>query len=191
MPSVTPDFEKVATLLANNKIFNSVSELHGIICGQLCAGGKDDDAALTWHLLGQENKASKIMNDLITRLHLNILEQLNSEDYSFQLLLPDDDEELSIRLHALANWCEGFISGFGGAYAKGNSSLLEETREVLKDFTAIANVDDSEQEPVENAEQDYMEVLEYVRMAAYSVFLQNQSENLSTFSKSIDNKSLH
>lgn len=191
MPNVTPDFDKVATLLANNKIFNSVSELHGIICGQLCAGSIDGDAALTWHLLGKENKASKIMNDLIIRLHLNILEQLNSEDYSFQLLLPDDDEELSLRLHALANWCEGFISGFGGAYAKGDSSLIEETREVLKDFTAIANVDDGEQEQVENAELDFMEVLEYVRMAAYSVFQQNQSENLSTTSASIDNKSLH
>jgi len=188
---VTPDFDKVATLLADNKIFNSVSELHGVICGQLCAGGKEGDAALTWHLLGQENKPSKIMSDLIIRLQSNIREQLNSEDFSFQLLLPDDDEELSLRLHALSDWCEGFISGFGGAYAKGDSTLLEETREVLKDFTAIANVDDREQEQVENNEQDLMEVLEYARMAAYSVFLQNQPEKLNTASDLNNNNSLH
>ena len=188
---MTPDFDKVATLLANNKIFNSVSELHGVVCGQLCAGSKESDATLSWQLLGQENKPSKIMNDLIIRLQLNILEQLNSEDYSFQLLLPDDDEELTIRLHALGNWCEGFISGFGGAYAKGNSTLLEETREVLKDFTAIANVDDSEQEEVDSDGQDYMEVLEYVRMAAYSVFLQNQPEKMNSVSETIDNTNLH
>jgi len=180
MPSVTLDFDKVATLLANNRIFNSVSELHGIICGQLCAGGNESDATLTWHLLGQENKPSKIMSDLIIRLQLNIQEQLNAEDFSFQLLLPDDDEDLSLRLHALGNWCEGFISGFGGAYAKSDSTLLEETREVLKDFTAIANVDDSKDEQVENEEQDFMEVMEYVRMAAYSVFLQNQPEAINT-----------
>ncbi len=72
---------------------------------------------------------------------------------------------------------KGFISGFGGAFAKGDSSLLEETREVLKDFTAIANVDDSEQDEVENAEQDFMEVLEYVRMATYSVFYKIKPEN--------------
>ena len=183
MPSVTPDFDKVATLLASNKIFNSVSELHGIICGQICAGGKQGDATLTWHLLGMENKPSKIMSDLIIRLQLNIQEQLEADDFSLQLLLPDDNEELPIRLHAMSNWCEGFISGFGGAFAKGDGSLLEETREVLKDFTAIANVDDSEHGEIENAEQDYMEVLEYVRMATYSVFPQNypdQRDNADT-----------
>lgn len=173
---MTPDFDKVATLLSNNKIFNSVSELHGVICGQLCAGSKQGDATLTWHLLGLENKPSKIMSDLIIRLQLNIREQLEAEDFSFQILLPDDDEELPIRLHALGNWCEGFISGFGGAFAKGDSSLLEETREVLKDFTAIANVDDSEPDEAENSEQDFMEVLEYVRMATYSVYLQYRSD---------------
>tara|TARA_B110000467_G_C18121617_1_gene368199 strand:- start:47 stop:613 length:567 start_codon:yes stop_codon:yes gene_type:complete len=188
---VTPDFDKVATLLANNKVFNSVSELHGIVCGQLCAGGEESDAALSWYLLGQENKPSKIMSNLIIRLQLNILEQLNSEDYSFQLLLPDDDEELAIRLYALSNWCEGFISGFGGAYVKGNSAILEETREVLKDLAAIANVDDSEQDEVGSGEQDFMEVLEYVRMAAYSVFLQNQSENMNSVSESINKTRLH
>ena len=191
MPSLTPDYNKVATLLVNNKVFNSVSDLHGNICGQLCAGGKEGDALLTWHLMGQENKLSKIMSDLIIRLHLNIKEQLNADDFSFQLLLPDDAEELSLRLHAMGNWCEGFISGFGEAYAKGNRTLLEETREVLKDFTAIANVDDSKQEQIENDEQDFMEVLEYVRMATYSVFLENKPEKISTVSNASDSNSVH
>ncbi len=191
--SVTPDFDKVATLLSNNKIFNSVSELHGVICGQLCAGGKQGDATLTWHLLGLENKPSKIMSDLIIRLQLNIREQLDADDFSFQILLPDDDEEPALRLHALSDWCEGFISGFGGAFAKGDSSLLEETREVLKDFTAIANVDDSEQDEIENGEQDFMEVLEYVRMATYSVYLQyrpDQPESMISTSEP-DENNLH
>lgn len=188
---MTPDFDKVATLLTNNKIFNTVSELHGIICGKLCAGNTEEDATLTWQLLGQENKPSKILSDLIIRLQMNIIEQLNAEDFSFQLLLPDDEEELALRLHALGNWCEGFISGFGGAYAKGDSSLLEETREVLKDFTAIANVDDSGQEPAENDEQDFMEVQEYVRMATYSVFLQNNAETVNAVSEKNDNDNLH
>ena len=185
-----PDFNKLAILLVNNKIFSSVSDLHGIISGQLCAGGKEGDVLLTWHLMGQENKPSKIMSDLIIRLHLNIKEQLTADDFSFQPLLPDD-EELSLRLHAMSNWCEGFISGFGAAYAKGNRILLEETREVLNDYTAIANVDDNEQEQIENDEQDFMEVLEYVRMAAYSVFLENKPEKISTVLNASDSNSLH
>lgn len=187
---MSPDFDKLATLLTNNKIFNSASELHGIICGQLCAGGKLGDATLTWHLMGQENKPNKIMNELIIRLQSDMQEQLDAEDFSFQPLLPDDEEELSLRLQALGNWCEGFISGFGGAYAKNDKTLLEESREVLKDFTAIANVDDSETEQLENDEQDFMEVLEYVRMATYSVFLQNKPENPGIVSRP-DENNLH
>ena len=74
---------------------------------------------------------------------------------------------------------------------KGNRILLEETREVLNDYTAIANVDDNEQEQIENDEQDFMEVLEYVRMAAYSVFLENKPEKISTVLNASDSNSLH
>lgn len=188
---MTPDFEKIATLLAGNKIFNSVSELHGIICGQLCAGTQAGDAALSWRLLGQESKPSKLMTDLILRLQANIYEQLSAEDFSFQLLLPDEDEELSLRLHALGNWCEGFISGFGGAYAKGDSSLLEETREVLKDFTAIANIDDKQQEQSESEEQNFMEVTEYVRMAACTIFIQSSLNKANKATQSTEKNRLH
>ncbi len=172
--TVTTKFEKIATLLASNKIYNSVAELHGIISGQLGAGGNVGDVILTWHLLGQESKISKIMNDLILRLHDEVKQDLSADDFTFQLLLPDDDEELAIRTNAIGNWCEGFISGFGGAYAKSDASLLEETREVLKDFTAIASIDDSLEETEED-EQHYMEVVEYVRMAVCTVYSQNNS----------------
>tara|TARA_R110000772_G_scaffold63319_7_gene141931 strand:- start:2785 stop:3351 length:567 start_codon:yes stop_codon:yes gene_type:complete len=188
---VTPDFDKIATLLASNNIFNTASELHGIICGQLCAGAQPGDAALSWRLLGQESKPNKLITDLILRLQANIHEQLSAEDFSFQLLLPDEDEELSIRLHALGNWCEGFISGFGGAYAKGDSSLLEETREVLKDFTAIANVDDRQHEQSEHEEHDFMEVTEYVRMAACTVFIQHSLNTSNRETQTPDKNRLH
>ena len=105
--------------------------------------------------------------------------------------MPDEDEELSIRLHALGNWCEGFISGFGGAYAKGDSSLLEETREVLKDFTAIANVDDRQHEQSEHEEHDFMEVTEYVRMAACTVFIQHSLNTSNRETQTPDKNRLH
>ena len=186
-----PDFEKIATLLSSNNIFNSVSELHGIISGQMCAGGKVGDVILIWQLLGQETKPGKLFSELIERLQVYIQEQLRAEDYIFQPLLPDDDEEISIRLHALGNWCDGFVSGFGGAYAKSDSSLLEETREALKDFTVIAKVDDSQLTPTEKDEQDYMEVTEYVRMAACSVFIQNNVNKPNLTSETTDINNLH
>lgn len=188
---MTPDFEKIASLLHSNNIFNSVSELHGIISGQLCAGASPGDTALCWRLLGQESRPGKVINELILRLQTNIYEQFTADDYTFQPLLPDDDEEMSIRLHALGNWCEGFIAGFGGAYAKGDHSLLEETREVLKDFTAIANIDDDQHASSDNEEQEFMEVSEYVRMAACAVFLQNNTGGSKQGSQVTDTSRIH
>lgn len=188
---MAPDFEKVTTLLANNRIFNSASELHGIICGYLCAGGASNEYVLIWHLLGQEGKASKIMTDLIERLSRQAYEQLDSPDFAFRMILPNDDEELGQRLRALGNWCEGFISGFGGAYAKGDTTLKDETREVLHDFTAIADIDERSEDGTEKDENDYMEIVEYVRMAVCSVFAQSKSPQEPEGNINSQKESLH
>lgn len=170
-----PDYEKVAALLASNRVYNSVSELHGIVSGYLCGGGEVGQSTLIWHLLGHETKPNKILGELVQRLQIAAREELESENYVFHPLLPEDDENLALRLDALGDWCEGFITGFGGAYAKGDSSLLDETREVLKDFTAIADIDERAQDETESDERDFMEVVEYVRMAACTVYNQNKT----------------
>ncbi|MEX2364965.1 MAG: UPF0149 family protein, partial [Pseudohongiellaceae bacterium] len=58
--------------------------------------------------------------------------------------------------------------------SRGDESLSEETREVLKDFTSIAEVDPSETggQGRDEQEKDYMQVVEYVRMAVITVFMQ-------------------
>ncbi len=172
---MTPDFERVTTLLANNHIYNSASELHGIVCGYICAGGSSEEYILIWHLLGQEGKANKIMEELIQRLAQQCVLELDSPDFAFELILPSDDEELGFRLRALGNWCEGFISGFGGAYAKGDASLRDEAREVLHDFTAIADIDERSEDDTEKDENDYMEIVEYVRVAVSTVYSQGKN----------------
>lgn len=188
---MTPDFEKVTTLLSNNHIYNSASELHGIICGYLCAGGARDEYILIWHLLGQEGKANKTMTDLIERMSQQIYEQLDSPDFAFRMLLPNDDEELGIRIRALGNWCEGFISGFGGAYAKGDTSLRDETREVLHDFTAIADIDERSEDGTEKDENDFMEIVEYVRVAVCTVFAQGKHPQETGTNTNTQKESLH
>jgi uncharacterized protein len=190
--SLGPDYEKAATLLASNSIFNSISELHGVICGQVCAGVNEVKSKLTQELMGLEEGFSAVIEQLLIRLGKDATEQMEAGDFTFQPLLPADDEELSIRLRALGEWCEGFNVGFGGTIGKGDISILEETREVLKDFSAIAEIEDgSEQdsEPEEN-EENYMEVVEYVRMAVATVFMQNNEDSVKS-NFDIGNKNKH
>ena len=173
---MTPDYEKMASLLASSNIYNSVSELHGVVCGQVCSGAKEVKSKLTQQLMSVEEAFSPVVEQLLIRLGKNATEQMSAGDFSFQLLLPEDEEDLNLRLHALGRWCEGFNVGFGGAFGRGDSSILEETREVLKDFAAIAEIEDSAEEPeLEQNEEDYMEIVEYVRMAATTVFMQSTS----------------
>lgn len=197
-----PDYEKIASLLSSNNIFNSVSELHGIVTGQVCSGAKAIKVQLTQQLLGVEENFPALIEQLIGRLGKDIDEQIGAGEFAFQPLLPDDEEELGTRLHALAQWCEGFNIGFGGSFGKGDQSILEDTREVLKDFVAISELDDSPEDDQENdeSEENYMELVEYVRMAASTVYMQNNSDDVnsgnniglgSDIGKAQDERNLH
>lgn len=184
---MTPDYEKLATLLSTSNIFNSVSELHGVVSGQICAGVLIVKAELTRQLMGIDEPFSSVIEQLVVRLGKELIEQLEEGDFSFQPLLPDDDEELTIRLHALGEWCEAFNVGFGGGFGKGDQSILEETREVLKDFSEISQIENAEQNQTEQEEneQSYMEIVEYVRMAVATVYMQNGKDIKSPIENNI------
>ena len=95
------------------------------------------------------------------------LDELFSEELSFNPLIPDDSELLSSRLTGLAEWCAGFLSGFGASVSErmGRDALHVDVQEILKDFASISGLD----EDIEGDEQDensFMEIYEYVRVAA-------------------------
>ncbi|WP_032672962.1 UPF0149 family protein, partial [Pseudomonas syringae] len=83
------------------------------------------------------------------------------------LLLPGDDEPLTERAAALGQWCQGFLAGFG--LAIGEKVLGSEAKAVLEDLAAIAQVQDALEES-EDGETDFMEVMEYMRVAPLLLF---------------------
>ena len=82
-------------------------------------------------------------------------------------LLPGDDAPLAERAKALGQWCQGFLDGFG--MVVGNAPLSAEAMEVLQDLSAIAQVQSGLEES-EDGESDYMEVMEYLRVAPLLLF---------------------
>ena len=168
------DYEQVAKLLAGCGILNPAAEVHGIVCGQVSSGAGNYRLDVTRRLLGFDDPFPGVIEKLLTRFAEDVAGQLGGGDFSFQPLLPGDEEELGQRVYALGSWCEGFNLGFAAAYAGGESRMREETREVLGDFARIAEVEDRVKgEGAEQDEEDYTEIDEYVRMAAASVYLQN------------------
>ncbi len=146
----------------------SPAELHGLLLGRSCAGaGFDADGWLldAADLLGGE--AQDNVRQALIGLQEMVKGELCGEDITVVLLLPDDETPLAQRAAALGQWCQGFLGGFGLTARDG--ALSAEAMEVLQDLSAIAQVQSGLEES-EDGESDYMEVMEYLRVAPLLLF---------------------
>ncbi len=169
-------FDDLCAMLAPLGTINSPAELHGLLCGKLSGGADLNETR--WLLDAVEfldfsqapNEAIRIA---LTSLYNTSVAQLR-DGFGLKLLLPDDDTELSQRTATLGQWCYGFLTGFGSA-GKKDRVMTEEAEDGLRDLAAIAHIAVSDGEDGSD-EADYMEVSEYVRMLAASLFLEYAAE---------------
>ncbi|MCO8167077.1 YecA family protein [Pseudomonas sp. 21LCFQ02] len=168
MPTTNSPYKAFATLLSSAGHPVSPAELHGLLLGRSCAGAGFDsegwfaDASILLETEPQDNVRQALIG-----LQEMVKGELSGEDMTVVLLLPGDDEPLAERAGALGQWCQGFLSGFG--LAAGERVLSIEATEVLQDLAAIAQVQDALEES-EDGESDYMEVMEYLRVAPLLLF---------------------
>jgi uncharacterized protein YgfB (UPF0149 family) len=166
------DFYELEAELRKIDALASPSEAHGILCGQLSAGFKVDQPAwLKEYLpnLGVKGEPWENTREWFCELHRYTQEELNDDQFNFMPLLPDDEDPLDARLGSLAEWCSGFLAGFGAAGARKPEEFNEDTLAALRDIQQISQVD-TEIEAEEDGEAAYFEVLEYVRMAALMIY---------------------
>lgn len=89
-------------------------------------------------------------------------DQLSKDDFSFELLLPDNEPSMSVRLSILVEWVNTFLSALGLAGFTGKEGLTEDALEFVHDLDKIARVE-QDAEDTEGEELDLMEIIEYVR----------------------------
>ena len=168
MPTSNSPYTAFAALLVNSGYTVSPAELHGLLLGRSCAGAGFEidpwlvDAA---ELLGAAPEDN--VRQALIGLQEMVKTELASSDVTVVLLLPSDDAPLSERAVALGQWCQGFLGGFG--LTAGDKALSAEAMEVLQDLSAIAQVQNALEES-EDGESDYMEVMEYLRVAPLLLF---------------------
>jgi uncharacterized protein YgfB (UPF0149 family) len=164
--------EQLNARLLELQLSVTADALHGAITGLACAGYTPADDSwllqLTQSLDGIELDAQA---EAMAALHTLCVRDLTQGDFSFQLLLPDGDEFLSVRTFALSHWCGAFVAGFAGV----RRTLNSEDEEVLMDLTAISYMDtekdyNNPSEAQEN-ERDFMELCEYTRLAAMELYV--------------------
>lgn len=166
------------------------SELHGAMCGLLCANKETTFDGIVENLLptiDQDNLLHKEALANISALFDSTLQQLNDPNCDFHLLLPND-ESVEDLVFALGEWCQGFLLGLSLGGIKDPQALPEEGAEIAKDFLEIARVGSVYSiENTEEDEQSYEELMEYVRVG---VLLVNEILNPEK-SIPIDRSKLH
>ena len=161
-----PDFDELQSVLEQLDANVDAAEAHGTLSALLIHD--TDFASWLGHTLddlpdpGDVLAAEKL--EILKQLFTETREQLFGDELSFEPLLPDESEDFSQRLLGLSEWCQGFLYGFG---VKG--SAVEEKRdgesgECLSDLLEISKLAHDE-EASDEAEQQYLEVVEHVRMA--------------------------
>ncbi len=101
---------------------------------------------------------------MLQSLYEDTLARLNSPQLDFELLLPDARCSLRERTESLGAWCSGFLSGLGMGGLPGPSELPEEVAELLDDLGQIARVDFELDDPSEEDQVAFEEVVEYIRV---------------------------
>lgn len=161
------------TLLAMNAAAGpvgglSATELHGAVIGIAVADFESFSLHALVQLLGAEALSSEEDVEPFVRESLN---QLLAEDMSFMPLLPDDDESLDDQLEGLGSWTAGFLAGLvaGLSVVDSNMAALpEEAQEIIRDFSAIAQVGAdlalAEEGEDNDAENDLAELQEFVKV---------------------------
>tara|TARA_B100000676_G_scaffold277183_1_gene298647 strand:+ start:3287 stop:3871 length:585 start_codon:yes stop_codon:yes gene_type:complete len=167
------DFEALAQGLAAAGVAHSPSELQGVMAGLLATGhgGHDEEvlgvlAAHTDIDGGFDGALSVALLALRDQLH----EGYQGTGLELALLMPGDEEELGLRVAAVAQWCEGFLVGFGtGSANTHDKDLSPGIQEALSDLAAISQVATPEDDGDEE-EDMFEQVAEHCRMAALMIY---------------------
>jgi len=171
--------------MARARVPVAVSELHGGMCGLLCAGGASAVPAWVEECLGDGDPLEGALDaarDQLRELELHSWQTLADSGVEFYPLLPDDDAGLGERVGALALWCHGFLFGLGlaGFSLDGDETGESDAvplEEIINDFSEISRVGVSTDEFSDENEADFAlaELIEYVRVSVQIVFEELES----------------
>lgn len=172
-----PDFNDSEQATSQLSIEQSCSELHGMICGFLCAGSQLDEKVFLKKLLENTKSANEKAIGLLAELYKVTKSQLNSMSFDFALLLPDDYAPLGERAQHLANWCAGYSEGLMDAGIEIEKVNQQESRDALLHISEIASLDFDELSVEEEDEKAFFEISEYVRMAVLMIYTELHQTN--------------
>lgn len=176
--TIMSSFDEIETLCQQADMDFGAAESHGILSGLICSCGSVEQQH--WLALLYENSEQADLADsdrgLWNQIYETALQQLAGDDLDFQLLLPDDDQPLSQRTEALADWCRGFLYGISAGNLKPGPDLPDDVNEIIQDLTQISRASYDEEEEDNEGENAYVELAEYIRAGTMLIYTELQAQ---------------
>ena len=164
------DYLELESALASMDAEMEPSEVHGTMCGLLCANDTlTSEQAITtlFESFDNNNLLHKETAKLVSELYEITLQQMNDPTCDFHLLLPPEEQSgIQDLIGALAQWCQGFLLGLSAGGIQNIDALPEEAKEITADFIEIARAENSYEleGSEEEDEESFQQLLEYVRV---------------------------
>jgi len=167
-----PAYSEINELLKQSGAMQEPAECHGLLSALLC--GSNDAISVWMSELHPEQQDGDLLaveaKEMLEGFAAVVKVQLQGADFSYELMMPADDEPLATRILALAQWCQGFYLGLGIAGVDSLDKLPEDSSEILKDITEIARIESYDEEAGEEDEGAYAELVEYLRVGVLLIF---------------------
>jgi uncharacterized protein YgfB (UPF0149 family) len=170
-------YHQITTALSRLDIPAEAAECHGALSAVVCLAGQGgaepwinahfpeiEEAVAQGDALAQETK------QLLQDFYQHVFAQLGSGDFSYQLMMPDENSQLEERTQALSHWCQGFLLGIRYAGVTDINKFSGELAEILQDITEISQVSGSGLENNEEEERSYTELMEYLKVGVMLFF---------------------
>ena len=166
-------FEQLEDLFYQLKIQASPAGFHGFLCGRLSCGAVQMEdlinSSTAW--LGLEGESAEAASGDLESFYQATLSDLQDISFLFTPLLPDDELPMAERLVSVSEWCSNYLSGLGEGMGP-EFEVSEDGKEALQDISAISQIstDIESEESEEEGEKDYLELVEYIRIAVQLIF---------------------
>lgn len=148
------------------------AQCHGLLTGKLAVAGVAAGPDWMRQVLDgvEENNAMRTeCQKLLDALYQSTYWELSDRLSEFEPLLPVDGDDVGLRTEALAHWCEGFLHGLVSAShgdALKERLSAEPVSDIIKDMLQITRAGMDDESGEEDNETAYVELVEYVRVAA-------------------------
>lgn len=168
------------------------AEIHGAICAHICIGKAENPKLwMKRYLKSVYNQCVEEFSDedfeqgveFCLKLYQETQKEINSNDFSFSLLLPNDEESIIYRVKSLTYWSIGFYENFN--ISKELLSVFSEESQLSIDYIKKSQdlVVDFDTSGVTIEETYYVEIMEYIRLSVIMIYIDSRSVLLKSSNK--------